>query len=44
MFSGLMDELKLYSRTLTVEELAPKAAPEIPFDAISLQNVLTEDI
>ncbi len=44
MFSGLMDELKLYSRTLTEEELAPKEAPEISFEQISLQNVLTEDI
>lgn len=44
MFSGLMDELKLYSRTLTAEELAPKEASEIPFGEISLQNVLTEDI
>lgn len=44
MFSGLMDELKLYSRTLTAEELSPQEAPEIPFDEISLQNVLTEDI
>jgi len=44
MFSGLMDELKLYSRTLTAEELAPQEAPEIPFGEISLQNVLTEDI
>lgn len=44
MFSGLMDELKLYSRTLTAEELVPQEAPEIPFGEISLQNVLTEDI
>lgn len=35
MFRDLMDELKLYSRTLTAEELAPQEAPEIPFEQIS---------
>ena len=44
MFSGLMDELKLYDRVLTAEELAPQAAPEIAWEDISQQNVLTEDI
>lgn len=44
MFSGLMDELKLYDRVLTAEELAPAAAPEIAWEDISLQNVLTGDV
>lgn len=44
MFSGLMDELKLYDRVLTAEELAPGEAPEIAWADISQQNVLTEDI
>lgn len=44
MFSGLMDELKLYDRALTAEELTFTEAPEILWEDISLQNVLTEDI
>lgn len=44
MFSGLMDELKLYDRALTAEELTVTAAPEIAWADISQQNVLTEDI
>ena len=44
MFSGLMDELKLYRRVLSSEELISAEAPEIAYEDISLQNVLTEDI
>lgn len=44
MFSGLMDELKVYSRALTAGELSPGEAPEIAYEDIALQNVLTEDV
>ncbi len=44
MVSGLMDEVKLYGRLLPEEERSPKAAPEIAYADIALQNVLTEDI
>lgn len=44
MFSGLMDELKLYGRPLREEERIPAAAPEIAYEDIALQNVLTGDI
>lgn len=44
MFSGMMDELKLYSRTLTEEERTPGEAPEIAYSEIGLQNILTDDI
>ncbi len=44
MFSGLMDELKLYKHTLPESERVPMAAPEIAYGDISLQNVLTKDI
>ncbi len=44
MFSGLMDELKLYKNTLPERERVPMAAPEIAYGDISLQNVLTKDI
>lgn len=46
--SGLMDELKLYSRALTAEEISKAYAavtvPEIPYEEIGLQNILTGDI
>lgn len=44
MFSGLMDELKLYKKVVKEEELAKETAPEIAFEDIWLENVLTEDI
>lgn len=44
MFSGMMDELKLYSRPLTDAERTPAEAPAIAYEEIGLQNVLTEDI
>ncbi len=44
MFSGLMDELKLYKHTLPESERVPMAAPEIAYADIRLQNVLTGDI
>ena len=44
MFSGLMDELKIYDSALSAEELGYTEAPEIPWEDISQQNVLTEDI
>ncbi|MCD8336195.1 MAG: GH32 C-terminal domain-containing protein [Lachnospiraceae bacterium] len=47
MCSGLMDELKLYQRALTAEEVAETynsvEVPEIAFSDIWLQNILTED-
>ncbi|MCD7734569.1 MAG: GH32 C-terminal domain-containing protein [Clostridiales bacterium] len=47
MCSGLMDELKLYNEALSAETVAEAygavTVPEIDFDAIWLQNILTED-
>ena len=46
--SGLMDELKLYSRALTAEEVAEAYAavsvPEISYSEIGPQNILTGDV
>lgn len=47
MFSGYMDELKLYGKALDKETIAVQAsfqAPEIAYEDIGLQNILTEDI
>jgi len=48
MFSGYMDELKLYSKALPKETIAAQAAmediPEIAYEDIGLQNILTTDI
>ncbi len=47
MFSGLMDELRLYDRALSGEEiaaLADKTPDEIPYEEIGLENILTGDI
>ena len=46
MFSGLMDELKLYNIALTEEQaqVTLDTVPEIAYDEIALENVLTEDI
>ena len=46
MFSGYMDELKLYGKALdkeTIMVLASFQAPEIAYEDIGLQNILTED-
>ena len=46
-FSGYLDDIKLYSCALTGEEIAREfektKVPEIEFEEIWLQNVLTED-
>lgn len=46
--SGLMDEVKLCSRALSAEEVAENYAavtvPEIPYEEIGLQNILTDDV
>lgn len=44
MFSGLMDNLKLYSYALKKEDIIAKDIPEIAFEDIWLENILTEDI
>ena len=47
MFSGYMDELKMYGKALDKETIvaqAPFRAPEIAYEDIGLQNILTEDI
>ena len=47
MFSGLMDELRLYDAALSDTEiaaLADQAPGEIPYEAIGLENILTGDI
>ncbi len=47
VFSGYMDELKLYGRALTEKEVSDIYSsaniPEIRFEDIYLQNILTED-
>lgn len=44
MFSGLMDDLKIYPYALREEEIPNKEAPEIEFEDIRLENILTDDI
>ena len=47
MFSGYMDELKIYGKALDKETIMAQAsfqAPEIAYKDIGLQNILTEDI
>ncbi len=48
MFSGYMDELKLYSKALPAETIVTQASietvPEIAYEDIGLQNILTTDI
>lgn len=44
MFSGMMDELKLYKSVLPEDGIANLKAPEIDFEDIWLENILTEDI
>ncbi len=46
MFAGLMDELQLFGTALTAEEVAALASREpapVPYEAIALENILTED-
>ncbi|MBD5150039.1 MAG: hypothetical protein HDT18_06625 [Oscillibacter sp.] len=48
MFSGYMDELRLYGKALPKETVAAQASienvPEIAYEDIGLQNILTTDI
>lgn len=47
MFSGYMDELRLWGRALSWEEIQEQAslqAPAIAYEDIGLQNILTTDI
>ena len=44
MFSGMMDDLKLNNRALSEDEITAKEAPEIAFEDICLDNILTQDI
>lgn len=48
MFSGLMDELKLYGKALAKETVAAQAAvenvSEIPYEDIALVNILGSDV
>ncbi|MDE6737515.1 MAG: GH32 C-terminal domain-containing protein, partial [Lachnospiraceae bacterium] len=44
MFCGLMDELRLYRGVLSEEEITVGDIPEIAFEDIWLENILTEDI
>ncbi|MBR2188549.1 MAG: GH32 C-terminal domain-containing protein, partial [Eubacterium sp.] len=47
MFSGLMDEIHFYDAALTVENIQALASVDIdpiPYEQISLENILTEDV
>lgn len=47
MFSGLMDDLRIYSSALspeTIKTMQGKEKPEIAFEDIRLENILTKDI
>lgn len=44
MFAGLMDELKLYNTVLGEEDITVQEAPEIAYEDIGLENILTGDI
>lgn len=44
MFCGLMDELKLYQSVLGEDEITVPEIPEIAFEDIWMQNILTQDI
>lgn len=44
MFAGLMDELKLYNSVLDMETFTVPDAPDIDFEDIRLENILTNDI
>lgn len=44
MFAGLMDELKLYQKVLTEEEITASDAPEIAYEDIGLVNILSGDV
>jgi sucrose-6-phosphate hydrolase SacC (GH32 family) len=44
MFCGLMDELKLYQTVLGEEDIVMEEAPEIAYEDIGLENILTGDI
>lgn len=44
MFCGLMDELKLYQNVLGEDEITVGEIPEIAFEDIWMENILTSDI
>lgn len=44
MFSGLMDELKLYECALSEENISVEDIPEIEFEDIWMENILTKDV
>ncbi len=44
MFAGMMDELELYSCVISEEKITTQDIPEIAFEDIWLENILTEDI
>lgn len=44
MFTGLMDELKLYQSVLSADEIEMADAPEIAYEDIGLENILTGDV
>lgn len=44
MFCGLMDELKLYQGVLGENEIAAGEIPDIAFEDIWMENILTSDI
>lgn len=44
MFSGLMDDLKIYQKVLKKEDIPAMDPPEIDFEEIRLENILTDDI
>lgn len=43
MFSGLMDELKIYSKAITPKKVNRDKIPKIAYQDISLQNILQDD-
>lgn len=44
MFAGLMDDLKLYPYVVEKKDTLPEQIPQIAFEDIWLENILTEDI
>ncbi len=44
MFCGLMDELKIYQGALDGEQIEAGEIPEIAFEDIWMENILTQDI
>ena len=44
MFSGLMDEMHLYKKVMSENQLMYSEPPEIKYEDIQLENLLTDDI